>query len=112
MRVKMTDRWCEAAQPAGAARVDFFDEVVGGLALRCSGSRKAWSLVFTSPGDGKRARVGRRGHLLQRFSRFAAAGLAARETIFFEGWIVALPRRVGGLIAWGLLHSNRCAAPR
>jgi integrase len=57
MRVRMTDRWCEAARPAGSGRVDFFDAVVGGLALRCSEGRKAWSLVFTAPGDGKRARV-------------------------------------------------------
>ncbi len=58
MRVKLTDRFVAAAKSGDAVQADFFDEDNPGLALRVSRTgRKAWSFVFTSPKDGKRARV-------------------------------------------------------
>jgi integrase len=53
----MTERWCEAAAPNGAARAEYFDSLAAGLVLRCSPGHKSWSFVFTAPSNGKRARV-------------------------------------------------------
>jgi integrase len=56
-RTALTDRFVAHAK-ATSTQTDFFDEGSPGLALRISaGGRKAWSLIFTSPRDGKRARM-------------------------------------------------------
>jgi integrase len=58
MRVDLTDRFVKAAKSGGQPQLDYFDASTAGLALRVSaGGRKAWSFVFTSPRDGRRARV-------------------------------------------------------
>lgn len=57
-RVKLTDRFVAGVK--AQARTDYFDETTRGLVLRVAagGRRKAWNLFYTSPLDGKRARVG------------------------------------------------------
>ncbi len=53
----MTDRFVASAKAAGA-RVDYFDEKTPGLSLRVSeGGHKSWACIFTSPKDGRRARI-------------------------------------------------------
>jgi len=57
MHVSLTDRFCARAK-AGQEQTDYFDEQVTGLTLRVAKSgRKTWTLHFTSPRDGKRARL-------------------------------------------------------
>ena len=57
-RRALTDRFVQGAKAKGAPQVDYFDEHTPGLALRVSeGGTRAWSFMFTSPKDGKRARV-------------------------------------------------------
>lgn len=55
-RVRLTDRFVAGVKPT-AAQTDYFDDVTPGLFLRVSAKRKAWGLLFTRPGDGKRART-------------------------------------------------------
>jgi hypothetical protein len=56
MRVMLTDRFCATVTPP--ARTDYFDEQVAGLALRVTEQgHRSWSYLFTSPRDGRRARV-------------------------------------------------------
>jgi integrase len=56
MQVMLTDRFCATTRPP--ARTDYFDEQVAGLALRITErGHRSWSFLFTSPRDGKRARV-------------------------------------------------------
>jgi hypothetical protein len=55
-KVKMTDRFVAAVKPTG--RQDYFDTVTRGLVLRVAASgRRSWCLFYTSPRDGKRARL-------------------------------------------------------
>jgi integrase len=55
-RLALTDRFVAGVKVA--ERVDYFDAKTRGLALRASSAgRKAWTLIFTSPKDGKRARM-------------------------------------------------------
>jgi len=57
-KVRLTDRFVGGVKAIGAPQVDYFDEGTPGLAIRASSAgRKAWSFVFTSPKDGKRARM-------------------------------------------------------
>jgi integrase len=59
MRVALTDRFCAAAKAAGAVQTDFFDAKTIGLCLRVSAAgRRTWCLVYTSPSNGKRVRIG------------------------------------------------------
>ena len=58
-RVRLTDRFV-AGIKATQWQIDYFDESqhARGLALRVSSrGRKTWTLIFSSPRDGKRARV-------------------------------------------------------
>lgn len=56
--VEMTDRFCQAAKPLEGKQTDFFDAVVRGLCLRVSpGGTRTWNLIYTKPGDAKRARM-------------------------------------------------------
>jgi integrase len=73
MRLLLTDRFCERAKPAqGQTQTDYFDEQVSGLALRVADSHKAWTFHFTSPGNGKRARL--------TFGSYPATTLGAART--------------------------------
>src|SRR6516165_2712820 len=73
MRLLLTDRFCERAKPAqGQTQTDYFDEQVSGLALRVAEGHKAWSFHFTSPGNGKRARL--------TFGSYPATSLGAART--------------------------------
>jgi integrase len=58
-KVRMTERFV-AGVKAGevGGRSDYFDTVTKGLVLRVSPGRKSWCLFYSSPSDGKRARVG------------------------------------------------------
>jgi len=57
-RVKLTDRFVLHAKPTEGERTDYFDETTRGLALRVSEhGTKSWTFHFTSPRDGKRARL-------------------------------------------------------
>ena len=62
-KIELTDRFCQAAKSQeGARKSDYFDTVVKGLCLRASaGGARAFYLVYSRPGDGKRAwlRIGR-----------------------------------------------------
>jgi integrase len=57
-RVRLTDRFVAGVK--ADVRTDYFDAVTTGLVLRVAagGHRKVWNLFYTSPVDGKRARVG------------------------------------------------------
>jgi integrase len=77
MRLLLTDRFCERAKPAqGQTQTDYFDEQASGLALRVAVGHKAWSFHFTSPGDGKRARL--------TFGSYPATSLGAARTRAIE----------------------------
>ena len=57
-RITLTERFVATTKVEGAERSDFFDARTPGLALRVTaGRRKTWTLHFTSPRDGKRARL-------------------------------------------------------
>ena len=56
-RIALTDRFVATAKPDSAAQTDYFDATVSGLALRVSNRHRAWTFTFTSPKDGKRARL-------------------------------------------------------
>jgi integrase len=56
--VALTDRFAAAAKSPAAPQTDYFDAGTRGLALRvAAGGRKTWTVHFTSPKDGKRARL-------------------------------------------------------
>jgi integrase len=56
-KVQLTDRFCQHAKPDATGRTDYFDVATKGLALRCSAGHRTWTFHFTSPKDGKRARI-------------------------------------------------------
>jgi integrase len=56
-RVALTDRFVAGAKPDATGRTDYFDATAKGLALRVTGNHKSWTFNFTSPKDGKRARM-------------------------------------------------------
>jgi integrase len=57
-KVVLTDRFAAHAKAQGVPQLDYFDESIPGLALRVSSTgRKTWTFHYTSPGDGKRARL-------------------------------------------------------
>jgi integrase len=77
MRVFLTDRFCDrAAKPQGGDRTDYFDAEVNGLALRVTDERKSWTFSFTSPRNGKRARL--------TFGTYPATTLAAARARALE----------------------------
>jgi integrase len=73
-RLALTDRFvatCKAAR--GQPQTDYFDHRTPGLALRVSKrGHKAWSFIFTAPGNGKRAR--------ETFATYPATSLALART--------------------------------
>jgi integrase len=57
-RIALTDRFVASAKPLEGERTDYFDATAKGLALRVGKhGHKAWYFHFTSPRNGKRARV-------------------------------------------------------
>jgi integrase len=57
-KVVLTDRFVSNAKAQGVPQLDYFDEGTPGLALRVSSrGRKTWTFHYTSPRDGKRARL-------------------------------------------------------
>jgi integrase len=58
-RLALTDRFVAGAKTAGnSPQTDYFDAKTPGLALRVSSAgHKAWTFIFTAPGDGKRTRM-------------------------------------------------------
>lgn len=57
-RIALTDRFVAGAKPQpGEVQTDYFDATATGLALRVTSAKKVWTFTFTSPKDGKRARV-------------------------------------------------------
>ena len=57
-KVALTDRFVAHAKAQGVGQLDYFDETIPGLALRVSSAgRKTWTYHYTSPKDGKRARL-------------------------------------------------------
>jgi integrase len=72
-RLALTARFVLGAKAGESSRIDYFDEKNPGLALRVSpGGRKAWTLIFTSPKDDKRARI--------TLGTYPATSLAAART--------------------------------
>lgn len=56
--VELTDRFCLSAKPIDDKQTDYFDTNTKGLCLRVSpAGTRSWNLVYTKPGDGKRARM-------------------------------------------------------
>jgi integrase len=57
MKVDLTDRFIQGLKPS-AKPADYFDSKARGLNLRVTPNGvKSWSVLFTSPRDGKRARI-------------------------------------------------------
>lgn len=56
-RIALTDRFVASAKPDSTGRTDYFDTTVTGLALRAASARRSWTFNFTSPKNGKRARL-------------------------------------------------------
>ena len=81
MHVLLTDRFCERAKATGS-QTDYFDEQITGLALRVAASgRKTWSLHFTSPRNGKRARMGLGTYPATSLAAARARALEARGEV-------------------------------
>jgi integrase len=83
-RLALTDRFVAGAKTVDAPQTDYFDSKTPGLTLRVSASTRAWSFVFTSPKDGRRARMA--------LGTYPALGLAEARTRATE--------------ARGLIHSG------
>jgi hypothetical protein len=76
-KVRMTDRFVAAVKATDGERPDYFDTVTRGLVLRVApGGHKAWSYFYTSPRDGKRARIS--------LGSYPAVGLAMARTKALE----------------------------
>jgi integrase len=76
MKAELTDRFIAGVKPQENA-VDFFDAKAKGLNLRITPKGvKAWSVVFTSPKDGKRARLS--------LGSYPATSLARARTFAIE----------------------------
>ncbi|MDJ1464949.1 site-specific integrase [Nitratireductor sp. GZWM139] len=56
--IELTDRFCANAKTVEGRQTDYFDVNTKGLCLRVSpAGTKTWNLVYTKPGNGKRARM-------------------------------------------------------
>src|SRR5262245_31883440 len=76
MRVALTDRFVSTVKTE-AVQTDFYDTKNKGLVLRVARTgTRAWSLVYTSPRDGKRARV--------ILGRYPQTGLAEARALALE----------------------------
>jgi integrase len=69
-QVELTDRFCQGAKVKTGRKADHFDTTVRGLCFRVTaGGARAFFLVYTKPGDGKRAWL--------RIGAYPELGLAA-----------------------------------
>jgi hypothetical protein len=76
MKVDLSDRFIAGLKPNKTAQ-DYFDTKARGLNLRVTPNGvKAWSVMFTSPRDGKRARLS--------IGTYPATGLATARTRAIE----------------------------
>jgi integrase len=76
MKVDLSDRFISGLKPKAIA-IDYFDTKARGLNLRVTPNGvKAWSVMFTSPRDGKRARLS--------LGTYPATGLATARTRAIE----------------------------
>lgn len=77
-RLALTDRFCIGAKTSGQQpQTDYFDSKCPGLALRVSETGvKSWTLLFSDPGSGKRARM--------TLGQYPALPLAAARTKALE----------------------------
>jgi integrase len=76
MKVDLSDRFISGLKPKAIA-TDYFDTKTRGLNLRVTPNGvKAWSVMFTSPRDGKRARLS--------LGSYPATGLATARTRAIE----------------------------
>jgi len=112
MRIKLTDRFCDSAKPDGGVRTDYFDTVVSGLALRTWQGGKSWSLHFTAPRDGKRARVSLGSYPATSLAAARGKALAAKGLVeahqdpreFFAAQSSAAMSTAGLLTAYLEMH--------
>jgi len=77
-KVALTDRFVQGVK-TGEIQEDYFDDSpkTRGLCLRVSNAgRKTWGMIFTSPKDGKRARI--------NFGTYPATSLAQARTFAME----------------------------
>jgi hypothetical protein len=83
MKLLLTDRFCDRAKPrSGDPQTDYFDATVSGLALRVAASgRKTWTLHFTSPHGGKRARMTLGTYPATSLGSARTRALEAREVV-------------------------------
>ena len=87
MRLKLTDRFVQGAKAGTVAQTDYFDEGTPGLALRVSSGRKAWTFIFTSPKDSRRARLS-----LGVYPGLSLAG-ARTKALEAKGYLEEIPQR-------------------
>jgi integrase len=80
MRVLLTDRFVANAKSAGK-RVEYFDATVLGLSLRVSDGAKTFAVTFTSPSDGKRARLTLGTYPATKLSEARARAVEARGCV-------------------------------
>jgi integrase len=72
-RLALTDRFVAGAKADTTPQIDYFDSKTPGLALRVSSrGHKAWTFIFTAPGDSKRTRM--------TLGSYPALALAAART--------------------------------
>jgi integrase len=77
-QLSLTDHFAAGAKSA-QLQTDYFDVKVAGLALRVSSSgRKTWTFLFTSPKDGKRARMTLGGYPQMGLAQASTLALEAR----------------------------------
>lgn len=56
--LELTDKFCQSSKPLDGRQTDYFDTIVKGLCLRVSpAGTRTWNLIYSRPGDGKRARM-------------------------------------------------------
>jgi integrase len=76
-KLELSDRFIATLKPQGDAAADYFDSKAKGLNLRITPTGvKAWSVMFTSPKDGKRARLS--------LGTYPATPLAKARTLAIE----------------------------
>ena len=80
-RVALTDRFVASAKPDSSGRTDYFDATAKGLALRVTGAHKSWTFNFTSPKDGKRARLTLGAYPAMPLAKARAEAIEARAHV-------------------------------
>ncbi|MBA3446753.1 MAG: tyrosine-type recombinase/integrase [Pseudaminobacter sp.] len=104
-RAELTDRFCQSAKAIDGKQTDYFDSIVKGLILRASpAGTKAFFLMYSKPGDGKRARMklGRYPELklvkAREKARDARGGIGEGEDPIADRKALAASQTVGDLV--------------